>query len=216
MEYISHIVGYLSTHRFLVFAACMILFFLFIFRGGKIRKTFGALLLIYGIINIIIGPMINAKFLNEFGTLADGMVTGIFKTSTLYNEEPVYRYETLIRKPDGSSLETSFTSMDFNVYPASTKGIRLPTAGVQFKIKYVPGAESNFIIMADERSEFVDQQECMTLLANIAQAESKLGFDSENENYKNLLRTNIEQYINIDCGNQFLKDHYKKMLDSLQ
>ena len=169
--------------------------------------------LIFSILNIIIGPMVNAQFLNKFGVLADAVITDVEGTNTMYNEEPVMRFNTLIRKQDGSSHETSFTSMDFNSYPSSFKGFRIPSPNVEFKVKYIPGAESNFVIMAEMDSEFSNSARCTDLLMNIGVAQNKLNFDEENEKYQLELEEQVKLYLNADCGNKALDKYYQELIE---
>ncbi len=194
-------------------AACMLLFFLYLFRKGKTNTIIAFAILFFSIANIIIGPMVNAQFLNKYGVLGEGVVVDVERTNTTYNEEPVMRYNTLIRKQDGTSFETSFTSMDFNTYPNSFKGFRIPPPGVEFKVKYVPGAESNFVIMAEEDSQFSNTSRCNDLLMKIGTTQNKLKFDETNENYKKELETHVQAYLNANCGNDALDTYYRDLIE---
>jgi hypothetical protein len=70
----------------------------------------------YAILNVIFGPDWGVALIYHFGNQASATVTGTFQTNDVYNDQNVVGYHVLIRPANGSVVEGSFRSDDFNVY----------------------------------------------------------------------------------------------------
>ncbi len=147
---VSSVLHFLVSYRFLlvpVFALPGVaLFFVLRKRLGNraipVLSVFGTL----GIVNLIWGPALNNRYVHVNGVDGSAVVVRVKPTSTRINRVTVMEYEVVLKTADGSTLKTSFLSSDDNVYPEPSGPHQLPPPGQPFTVRYVPGAEHNFII----------------------------------------------------------------------
>lgn len=112
---------------------------------------FGLLLLafIYGQLNIFVGHIVNALFLNAVGERGSAVIVQSNQTNSTLNDSPVYEYFAVMRTADGRDVKIGFDTMSASTYPIRN-AILIPPQGARFVVKYVPGFERNVAIMVDE------------------------------------------------------------------
>ena len=114
-------------------------------------------------------------------------MTNIENTGDLYNEEPIYRYEVILKSSLGESTESSFESDEFIIYPEFNGAWTYPLAGQKFTIRHLEDRLDAFIIISNDTSEYAMSQKCNNLLKAVEAAQRKVEFDNTNETYRSAL-----------------------------
>lgn len=118
-----------------------------------LRRKFSWLIagLILGFVNIFTAQFLNAWFLNKFGIQGTAVVTQVVETNSTLNDQYISDYDVLVKTADGKDVLSDFSTMTAVIYPIRNN-IRLPDAGAQIAVKYIPGYEKNIVILSDESS----------------------------------------------------------------
>ena len=96
-----------------------------------------------------LGRYVTIPLIYHFGEQTNALVVSVERTSSRYNEEPIYKHNIIFYDIDGQTIETSFRTSDFNVYPM-TNSVRYPGSGDTFTLRYMKSLPSEFIIIRDE------------------------------------------------------------------
>ncbi|HYD14196.1 MAG TPA: hypothetical protein VEC11_15225 [Allosphingosinicella sp.] len=120
---------------------------------------------------VFFGSWLTTPLIYHNGETGEGIVTGQFATADMRNQEPVVGFNVVIRKADGGIVRTSFRSDGFNVYP-SANAVRYPPAGVRFNVRYLPIHPEDFVIVANDDSEWARSLRCGDLVQEVAAAQS--------------------------------------------
>ncbi len=127
------------------------------------------------IVNLVMGADWADGLIYRHGIPAQATITGSFPTNTIYNNQDVVGFHVLIRPADGSVMETSFRTDDFNVYPPRNR-TRYPDTGDVFTVRYLPGYPDAFVIIRDDDSPWATRLRCEDLAAKADQADHKVNF----------------------------------------
>ncbi|WP_400190168.1 hypothetical protein [Hymenobacter sp. B81] len=219
MSALSLLLHFTTTHRFLLVPLGLVVLFAAAWVLRLDLRGRGRLVLLYGVLlvlNVFAGPRLNAWFLHRYGIWAEALVTHQEGTYRRYNKHPVLRCWVLLRRPGAGSAQSSFDTDDFNLYPAPPDGYQYPAPGQPFTVRYVPGAEANFVILGDDpASAFVRQQQCTGALQQLSQAARQYQFDSADGGFRAEYRAQLTQYLRRRCGNPGLDEHYAHELRRL-
>nr|WP_298995919.1 hypothetical protein [uncultured Allomuricauda sp.] len=120
-------------------------------------------------------------------------------TGDLYNEEPIIRYDVLIKAENGETMEMSFESNDFNLYPKPAGSFNYPLHGETFNVRYLETNPEAFVIVTDDNSHYSKQSKCEKMLRELNNSKNKHGFDSENTSFRENYRKAIANYLEFDC-----------------
>jgi|GEM_PF-134000 len=208
MVTISELLYFITNHRFLTIGFIVVFLIVvgFIRRilqkeNQKKSKWFGVFcgfLLIPCFASFIPGvvPMlVNAPFLNSFGTKGSAVIISEERTNSQLNENWVYRYSVILKTAEGEDVETEFTTMSATYYPPSNS-IVLPIVGERFSVKYIPGAPHNFVILNnDEHSAHVIRKKCTDVSVRIFEAKNRYEASSQNQKYIQQYRQELSAYI---------------------
>lgn len=156
MAFISQLFFFVSHHPFLImFGFPPVLIALGVLAGflkqqklGGLCIALGGTVFVFGFINIFLGGMANAAFLNAVGVEGEAVIVDARETSSRLNEQPVWAYDAVVRTPDGQDADTSFNTMTASLWPIRN-AILIPPRGETFIVKYVPGYPRNIVIMTD-------------------------------------------------------------------
>ena len=121
------------------------------------------------------GSWLTTPLIYHNGEAGEGVVADQYRTADVYNDEPVIGFNVLIRKADGAIVGTGFRTDSFNVYPPAN-AVRYPPVGARFSVRYLPIHPRDFVIVADDDSEWARSLRCGDLLGEFARAERELGF----------------------------------------
>lgn len=102
-----------------------------------------------GQLNFFTGHILNALFLNAFGSTGTAVVVHSEETSSTLNDQSIYDYWAVLRTAEGREVKVEFDTMSASIYPIRNT-ILIPPQGQSFVAKYVPGFERNIAIMSDE------------------------------------------------------------------
>ncbi|WP_028775956.1 hypothetical protein [Shimazuella kribbensis] len=218
MSILSSVIGFLIEYRFILFfvflfaglACCS---FIINFIGDKWGIGVSITIILACIGFLVFGTEMNNAFLKANGTKADALITEIELTNSTYNDVPISRYHVLIRIAENKTIKTTFEDTNFNIYPDPEDGYQYPNQGEKFTIQYIPGAEGNFLILANDHSPYSKRLSCSAYYNKMMTAKEEYGFSPTNtlfiKKYKNALQT----YISQVCDSS---DTYQKELDKLQ
>ena len=145
----------------------------------------------------------------KYGETGEGVIIERNATGDLYNEEPILQYEVLIKTKTGESLETSFKSHDFNMYPEPEGGFNYPSNGVAFNVRYLTGNPEAFVILTNDDSMYAQQMICAEKLKVLNKAKSKHDFEPANPKYRDEYSEAIDSYLKSECvENSSVREYY--------
>jgi hypothetical protein len=101
-----------------------------------------------GVVNTFAAHMLNAAFLNAFGTIGHAVIGYEAETNSQLNDQYIWEYEAILKTADGRDVVTHFDTMSASIYPIRNE-ILIPPKGETFVAKYIPGFERNIAIMSD-------------------------------------------------------------------
>ena len=148
---------------------------------------------VLGIFNIFAGSMINAVFLNAFGTYGSAVITHEEETSSQLNEQNIWAYDAVVRTADGQDVKTSFDTMSASIYPWRNQ-IYIPSKGERFVVKYIPGFERNIAIMRDE-SDYGKVQIMAEAREPVERAKAQLDASPNNKQFQQEYREELERFL---------------------
>jgi len=154
MAFLSAIFYFLGYHPFLAMLA-LLLGGLFgsavLAQLGGHRAWFALLIPIFVFtqINFFTGHMLNALFLNAFGTPGHAVIVHSRETDSQLNDKNIWEYDAVLKTPDGHDVPLQFNTMSAAIYPIRN-AILIPPENEMFVAKYIPGFERNIVIMSDE------------------------------------------------------------------
>lgn len=197
------IVQILSYKITLVLLVSLIILPVGLILGGVKKNgnyTFWSIfLMLLAMLNVFFGSAITNRIINQQGVLGTGVVTHIEGINEIYNDRQVMRYDVLIKTKNDQTIETSFKSSDFNIYPRPENGFSYPQVGVEFTAKYLPKDPRQFIILLNEESDYVEQLECNDLLVEVGTAQQKMNFDKANQTFKENYEKLWKSYQDKNC-----------------
>jgi hypothetical protein len=100
-------------------------------------------------ISYFIVPFANALFLNAFGTRATAIIVHKQETNEMLNESYIWDYDAVLKTAKGRDVTLQFSTTSVAIYPIRNE-ILIPPEREPFIVKYIPGFESNIVIMCDE------------------------------------------------------------------
>nr|WP_299171255.1 hypothetical protein [uncultured Allomuricauda sp.] len=182
-------------------------------RKKKVLTKGSSLLLLLTLLIFIFGSEFANKLIYDHGQFGEGIVIEKEETGDMYNQEPVYRYETLIKTSNEETVQTSFDSDHFNLYPDSDNTNRYPEVGLSFTVKHLEGNPKVFIIVTDDDSSYGANLRCADLLKNLKATKSKLDFNPDHDAFKKQYREYNEAYLSSGCGEFENKDATSQFFD---
>jgi len=142
-------------------------------RLRRLRPLAGVVFSVLLLASLFLGTPIRNRLIQYAGLAGEGMITQISDTSSVYNEQTVLRFDTILRLSDGSTVKTQFHSDDFNVVDGRDWNLtQYPNAGERFRVRYLPHNPEAFVVLTDTESEYgrrllaSEQQEEIKALEN--------------------------------------------------
>ncbi|NLC05540.1 MAG: hypothetical protein GX778_03330 [Erysipelothrix sp.] len=156
-------------------------------KKPKIKITFPYYIIpiffITSLLFLFLGRYVTIPLIYFFGEETNGLVVSVDRTSSRYNEQPVYKHNVIFYDIDGKTIETSFRTSDFNVNPI-TNCVRYPGSKETFTLRYMKSLPSEFIIIRDET-----QHKLTKLIQERSELQNKIEFDPNNIQYQQELDT---------------------------
>lgn len=153
----------------------------------------GVLGFVIGIANIFLGSMVNAIFLNAYGTYGTAVITQEEETSSQLNDSNIWEYDAVVRTADGRDVKTGFDTMSASLYPPRN-AIQIPPKGERFVVKYIPGFERNIAILRDE-SPFGKRLLVQEALKPVERAAAQVEASPDNADFRREYREAIEKFL---------------------
>lgn len=153
MQILSAILYFVSQHPVLSLPLIVIVFGVVatVFAIWRRNQKWFMLIVVgfvAGMLNIFGAHVMNAVFLNAFGTTGSAVVTHEEETSSQLNDQYIWAYDAVVRTADGRDVVIGFDTMSASIYPIRNE-IRIPPVGERFVVKYIPGFARNVVIMSD-------------------------------------------------------------------
>lgn len=148
---------------------------------------------VIGIANIFLGSMVNAIFLNAYGTYGTAVITHEEETSSQLNDSNIWEYDAVVRTADGRDVKTGFDTMSASLYPPRN-AIQIPPKGERFVVKYIPGFERNIAILRDE-SPFGKRLLVQEALKPVERAAAQVEASPDNAEFRREYREAIEKFL---------------------
>lgn len=146
------------------------------------------------------GPSLNHAFLLAYGQRAEGVITAQRDTSVRVNHRDARRFEVLFKDSAGATQRTDFPTWAPMVHPSSAfDSPRYPQQGERFELAYVPGAESNFVILGTGDAPFARALACEALSTPLGDATRAREFAPDNDAIVATWREAMQRYIDGDC-----------------
>lgn len=153
----------------------------------------GVIGFVIGIANIFVGSMVNAIFLNAYGTYGTAVITQEEETSSQLNDSNIWEYDAVVRTADGRDVKTGFDTMSASLYPPRN-AIQIPPKGERFVVKYIPGFERNIAILRDE-SPFGKRLLVQEALKPVERAAAQVEASPDNADFRREYREAIEKFL---------------------
>lgn len=149
-----------------------------------------------GQLNIFTGHILNAWFLNAYGSRGTAVIVHSELTNSTLNDQYISDYWAVLRTADGRDVKFEFDTMSASIYPIRN-AILLPPQGQRFVVKYVPGFERNVAIMSDE-SDYGRRWAVAQARGPVDRAAAQLAASPDNpefvEEYRSELRRFLDQH----------------------
>ncbi|KRA21020.1 MULTISPECIES: hypothetical protein [unclassified Lysobacter] len=149
-----------------------------------------------GQLNIFTGHILNAWFLNAYGSRGTAVIVHSELTNSTLNDQYISDYWAVLRTADGRDVKIEFDTMSASIYPIRNE-ILLPPQGQRFVVKYVPGFERNVAIMSDE-SDYGRRWVVAQARGPVDRAAAQLAASPDNpefvEEYRSELRRFLDQH----------------------
>jgi len=206
---------YFCSHYALVllFIASFVVPFLWIFFLRK-RKKAGFLLLILpllAVINLIYGTNWNNSYVYNNGVKSTGVVLRIAPTNRWVNHVQQVEYQCLIRTKEGKTIPAVFLN-DGNAFFPQQEIWMPPMIGEQFSLKYIPGDETNFIILTNEPgSGYASKFTCTEKLMQISPAKAAYEFDPADPAKKKAYQKVLKEYLQTPCDTNLQKVYREEL-----
>jgi len=154
MAFLSAIFYFLGYHPFLAMLALLLgslIVSAVLAKLGGHRAWFALLIPIFVFtqINVFTGHMLNALFLNAFGTQGHAVIVHSRETDSQLNDKNNWEYDAVLKTADGHDVPLQFNTMSAAINPIRN-AILIPPENEMFVAKYIPGFERNIVIMSDE------------------------------------------------------------------
>jgi hypothetical protein len=144
--------------------------------------------------NIFTGHVITNYLLEHFGDKGEGMVVAISETSNIYNDQPVMKYEVMLKSDKQKPVTTYFLSDDFNIiHQKSWNEYVYPSPGIRFNVYYLKQYPRAFVIIANDDSDYARSLECYKDVEEISRLQNQLKMDPDNAEIKEKLNKMIEK-----------------------
>ena len=171
---------------------------------------------VIGIANIFLGSMVNAIFLNAYGTYGTAVITHEEETSSQLNDANIWEYDAVVRTADGRDVKTGFDTMSASLYPPRN-AIQIPPKGERFVVKYIPGFERNIAILRDE-SSFGKRLLVQEALKPVERAAAQVEASPDNAEFRREYREAIEKFLarHADSAPPDLVARYRNELQRLR
>lgn len=209
MKAISAVLFFLSQHPAWSFFIIIALF------AGIAVLTRRLWLLLPGFLlamaNIFTASMLNAWFLQAWGTPGTAVVIQATQTNSTLNDQYIFEY-AVIAKAQGKDVKTSFTSMSAPIWPIRNE-VLIPPAGQPFVTRYIPGYEENIVIMADE-SVFGKMRVIAANRETVDRARNQLSASPANESFREEYRQALHTFLS-DPANRLDSVSTRQFRDAL-
>jgi hypothetical protein len=171
---------------------------------------------LFGMANIFTGHILNALFLNAFGTPGTAVIVQSEQTNSTLNDQYIWEYHAVMKTADGRDVKITFDTMSASIYPIRN-AILIPPEKETFFVKYIPGVERNVVIMSD-LSNYGKQRLIYEARAPVEKAAAQLAVSPSNPEfiaeYRDALQTFIRDYR--DRADPALIQRYEQQLASLE
>ena len=154
MVILSAILYFLTQHPML---AMLALFIVGIGTSALLAKLRGhrgwygliTPIFLFSQINFFTGHVLNALFLNAFGTTGSAVIVHSQETNSRLNDQYIWDHDAVLKTADVRDVVLQFNTMSASIYPIRNR-ILIPPENEPFVAKYIPGFERNIVIMSDE------------------------------------------------------------------
>jgi hypothetical protein len=182
--------------------------------GHKLWYSVIVVFFLFGIFNVFAGHMLNAAFLNAFGTVGSAVIVHSEETNSTLNDQYIWAYDAVLKTADGQDVETSFDTMSASIYPIRN-AILIPPEGETFVAKYIPGFERNIAIMSD-LSDYGKRRLINEDTQPVFKAAAKYAVSPANQNFIEEYRVALRSFITKHAGDadsELIDDYTQKLKD---
>lgn len=215
MKAVSVLLHFLNNHSILSLFIFILLGIYFSFISGKL--VYAIVFSVIGFVNIFTAQFFNAMFLNAYGVTGKAIITQVEQTNSTLNDEYIDDYDAIVKTPDGKDVNIQFNTMSASIYPVRNN-IRLPQAGEEIVVKYIPGVEKNIVIMSDESNygkTIVTQETLKPVDKAWNQFKASPGNKDFKAQYSEALKQAISMMEQHNVDTQYV-ENYKRMLKKME
>nr|WP_299338505.1 hypothetical protein [Allomuricauda sp.] len=168
----------------------------------KILSRASSFLLLISLLILIFGSEYTNGLIYDYGQIGEGVIVDKGKTGDVYNEEPIIRFQTLIKTTAGATVQTTFDSNHFNLYPSLEDSYAYPDVGSSFTVKHLKRNPKVFVIVTNDDSPYASDLRCSELFRKLRAAKSKLDFNPDDEEFRRQYESYAEAYFSSHCNKQ--------------
>ncbi len=146
MAFLSAIFYFLGYHPFLAMLALLVgdLFGSAVLAQLGGHRAWFALLIpifVFTQINFFTGHMLNALFLNAFGTQGHAVIVHSRETDSQLNDKNIWEYDAVLKTADGHDVPLQFNTMSAAIYPIRN-AILIPPENDDVRGEVYPGVRT--------------------------------------------------------------------------
>ena len=166
-------------------------------------------------ISYFIVPFANALFLNAFGTRATAVIVHKQETNEMLNESYIWDYDAVLKTADDRDVALQFSTTSVAIYPIRNE-ILVPPERDPFVVKYIPGFESNIVIMCDE-SHYGKQRKIERDQTPVEKAAGQYAVNPANQTFIKEYRAALQAFLrkHRDDADPDLIEEYEQDLNTL-
>jgi len=214
MSALSFLFWLLTRHAVLTFFAALLLIALVSWR--RRRPGFGVVVFPLALLNIFLGQYANAAFLNLVGERGEAVIVHAAQTSSMLNEQYIWRYDVVLHTADGDDVETTIHTDTAALWPLEN-AIRIPAVDQPFAVKYTPGFPRNFVILTRDSPHGIALARSRAR-ERVEVAGRKLHFSPSNAGFRAAYRQELEQWLQVqgdDPAQRSDADRFRAELQAL-
>src|SRR5688500_10170976 len=121
MQIVSSVLYFLAHHAiwsfFLIMIAISLLGRWMIRRRPALYLGLVIFGFLFGMANIFTGHILNALFLNAFGTPGTAVIVQSEQTNSTLNDQYIWEYHAVMKTADGRDVKITFDTMSASIYP---------------------------------------------------------------------------------------------------
>ncbi len=179
-------------------------------KGRSFSILVSLFLLVFGVFNFAWGHHLSQYLINRHGVEAVGVLIAVEDVAFVDHQQPVMRYNLLIKTDSNEVIEVYFLNSDSDLHPLLKTDFSNFSIGKEFRLKYMENDPMFFTIFSEVQVGYSKNAVCNQVVYQLNEAMAKLKFDPQNERFQDDFALLLLQYEREDCyTNQATLEYYQ-------